>query len=245
MRVTVLGGSIKGIYMEATTESLQQGRSLYLPGSLLLCLVLMFAPTEARAITVSFSDFQDFGITVSGGGGAGVGLPPEASRLFQYGIGDIVPSSDSGVESIALATPGVINSITVQPTLRICTGGTWASVNVPFTLLSYFVPIDFDFHDLAPNGSPVTFNSQRLTYESTVEVRIAADMGEEVNFVQYREANSAKAQQILMDFSVLSVDYTPNNVPDAAETAGLLAIGLVFLFVLANTRCFRRELVTP
>ena len=211
----------------------------------LLMLIGSFVKIELRAATISFTNFNADGVTVSGSGSpvyvqgvglgidGGVGPPGEVNRLFQYDAGSLTPSFDSGSELLSISVNGIINSVTINPTLLVCTSGTWAEVTVPFEVIGDFggpFPLD---KLVNPWAGPTTLNIEAIAppgYPSSLNLEVAGDFGEFMNFLNYRQDNLAEAQDILMGFSVVSMDYTPNVVPEAS-TGALFGLSLLLLLV--------------
>ena len=215
-----------------------------------MMLVGFLLSTELQAITITFggadrqpSDPLQIGgdITVSSYGGgvpatelgkglgsALVGPIGSVDRIMHFAAGSLVPDSDT-MEGLHLDVDGTINSFTIVPYFSILGGG--GSVTLPFEILYYgYEPGGPNFELVDPSGSnPLTFGfSPNYPYRiSHLDIAPAADM--EQPFSSYRRDHLLE-ETYQFGFTITSLDYTPNVVPDSGVSIGLFGLALAGLW---------------
>jgi hypothetical protein len=229
-------------------------------------LVTGFLAPSARAGIVTFSDVTRCpsdplvirGVTVSGSGlsGEGAGLPATVSGvglgsalLGSFGVVDridryIGSSGESTVsEGITLTVDGTINSVTILPFFVALEG---APVQLPFDIMSYAqVEIFPQWYHLDPtNRTPVTisYGSNDGAGISSVYFGISSNaglLGEQMHFMPYLSENGWPTVTFDYGITVLSMDYTPNSVPDPSSS--LLLLGMSLTSLVAARRRWRQR----
>jgi hypothetical protein len=220
-------------------------RSLFACHLGVLLLAGILAP-PLQADTITFSDVDRspsnplvIGDVTISSGLWGDGLPATVSDvglgsalLGSFGVVDRIeryngssPSSEAMRismvrESLSLSmVNGTIDSVTIVPYFTVLEG---APVQLPFEILSN----EFYFTLDPTNPNPLTIP---YFHRTGFSLGVVGDFGEEPHFRQYLSDNGYPDVTFDYGFTVLSMDYTPNNVPDPGSSLLLLGTGLVGL----------------
>ncbi len=215
----------------------------------LLAVFLGF--TNAHAVVINFGDYnlgpsdtlKIEGVTVSsrfgqpaavlgvGLGVDGIGSPGYLDRVSHYGAGQIGtpynPTYSTQMEGLDLKVDGVLNSFTLKPYFN-------NNVNLPigFTYLDgapdYPGAIlrEQKYVDLDPTVSSYTFTLQGSIPVDSTFIQLSSYWDELGTFFQYLFAHGYPDVTFQYGFTIASIDYTPNQVPEIS-TLLLLCCGLM------------------
>ena len=240
------------------TKATTFGGALLSMKGLYLTLALVLGLGEANAITIRFDDadrpasdtLNVGGVTVTGDGWGGPGLPTTAfgiglgsdllgsslaiERVSHYSAGSF--GSDSSVESLRLSVDGVINSITIMPRMSVLETGELLDLNFSIAPLFYpsVGPIIPAWTNVRSDGTSSTILTQYYPPSSVVDLTVNGNWGWDQYFIEYRESRGFPDETIVFGFSILSLDYTP--VPDTANSACLLGIGIFGILCAGRKR---------
>jgi hypothetical protein len=82
-------------------------------------------------------------------------------------------------------------------------------------------------------GAPVTYSFTRPNFERPTmlaDVGLVSDYGQVLNFIDYRRTYNYPASSVIFGYSILSLDYTPNQaVPEPGTLALLTPAAIVFV----------------
>lgn len=177
------------------------------------------------------------------------------TNTFSYSAGDVAGSSVRNYSGMfGLAVDGIINSVTVVPSLTIYskTGEEYPlPSSLAFQITAFFSPNP----GIGPSPQPIfpTFNvptfdnpytltprssSPTQTF-SSLQLAIAGNFGQEYFLTPYRLLHMDEEQTIKLQLDIRSIDYTP--VPETLTTTALVAVLLGWMYALGSLRKSLRQ----